>query len=301
MEAIGPEPVSPHYESFFLSRRFPLLAAFGCYFMQIMEDLNPGSFYGKSVTFNFYTLMLLGVGILESRYLLMKIPGPKLTWFYDSYHELEYMQLVNNWYDSLEEAIRIFTAKSKEQIDYYLVHQEYIYVKKRLLTSFLENERKALSENFNQRTVSLLNTIVSLENGNIKRKLSDITEQALNTVLNKVKDSNNNKDIIDSSFESALLGLRKGEMKYEGDTLLPMFLEELKKRSEPFAKLSQEEENKLFALSDDQRKYLVSLDNSAKAAYLNKVPDLAASLKNNQVYGQIVQRMKSRVESSLKH
>lgn len=300
MEAMGPEPVSPHYESLFLSRRFPIVAGIACYVMQILEDLNPGSFYGKSVTFNFYTMMLLGVGILESRYLLMKLPGPKLTWFYDAYHQLEFMQLMNNWYDTLEEAVRVFTSKSKEQIDYYLVHQEYVHVKKRLLTSFLENERKALSENFNQRTSNLLTSIVSLENGNIKRKLSDITEQALNTVMEKVKDPKNNKEIVDSSFESAILGLKKGEMKYEGDKLLPMFLEEFKKRSEPFEKLSQEEENKLFSLSDDQKKYLISLDNTAKVAYLNKVPDLAASLKNNEVYAQIVKRMKSRVESSLK-
>jgi hypothetical protein len=300
VEARGPEPVSPHYESFALSRRFPLIAAACLVIMGKLEDLNPGSFYGKSATFNTYTVMLLGVGISESRYLLMKVPTPKLTWFYDAFHTHEFRQMIQSWGDSLDEVIRIGTAESKEQIDYYNIHKEFVYVKKRVLTSFLENEKIALNENYKQRALSLLSTVENLENSNIKKKLTQETEQALNIVLNKIKDPKMNKEIIDASFESALKGLAQGEMKYEGDKLLPMLVEELNNRISPLKNLSQEEENKLFSINDDQKKYLVASDNKAKTDYLNKHPDLNTSIKNSEVYSEIVKRMKNRVESSIK-
>ena len=300
-DVMGPEPVSPHYESFVLSRRVPLIGAAFCYTMNVMEHLNPGSFYGKAFTHNVYTVMLVSVGLLESRYLLMKLPTPKLTWFYDAYAEHEHKQMMLNWYDSLEESIRHFTSKSKEQIDYYLIHKEYLYVKKRILTAYLENERINLDENFKQRSISILNSIKNLENANIKKKLAEATEQSLNVILTKLKDKNQNKEIIDASFSSALSGLRAGEMKFEGDRLLPMFVEELKLRTAPLEKLSPEEENKLFSLTEDQRKFIISADNRAKADYLNKVPDVSTSIKNSDVYKEILNRMKNRVETTLKH
>jgi len=299
-EARGPEPVSPHYESFALSRRFPLIAAACLVIMGKLEDLNPGSFYGKSATFNTYSIMLLGVGILESRYLLMKVPTPKLTWFYDAFHTHEFRQMIQSWGDSLDEVIRIGTTQSKEQIDYYNIHKEFVYVKKRVLTSFLENEKVSLNENYKQRALSLLSTVENLENSNIKKKLSQETEQALNIVLNKIKDPKLNKEILDASFDSALKGLADGEMKYEGDKLLPLFVEELKIRILPLKNLSPEEENRLFSINEDQKKYLVAADNKAKLDYLNKLPELTTTIKNSEVYSEIVKRMKSRVESSIK-
>ena len=173
-------------------------------------------------------------------------------------------------------------------------------MKKRVLTSFLENEKIALNENYKQRALSLLSTVENLENSNIKKKLTQETEQALNIVLNKIKDPKMNKEIIDASFESALKGLAQGEMKYEGDKLLPMLVEELNNRISPLKNLSQEEENKLFSINDDQKKYLVATDNKAKTDYLNKHPDLNTSIKNSEVYSEIVKRMKNRVESSIK-
>jgi hypothetical protein len=42
---------------------------------------------------------------------------------------------MNNWQDTLEEQSRKFLAITKEQIDYFLIHKEFAYIKKRSLTN----------------------------------------------------------------------------------------------------------------------------------------------------------------------
>ena len=41
----------------------------------------------------------------------------------------------NSWQDSVEEKSKKFLAVSKEQIDYYLIHKEFAYIKKRSLST----------------------------------------------------------------------------------------------------------------------------------------------------------------------
>ncbi len=44
---------------------------------------------------------------------------------------------MNNWQDNLEEQSRKFLSISKEQIDYYLIHKEFAYIKKRSLSTVI--------------------------------------------------------------------------------------------------------------------------------------------------------------------
>ncbi len=44
---------------------------------------------------------------------------------------------MNNWQDNLEEQSRKFLSISKEQIDYYLIHKEFSYIKKRSLSTVI--------------------------------------------------------------------------------------------------------------------------------------------------------------------
>lgn len=41
----------------------------------------------------------------------------------------------NSWQDAIEEKSKKFLALSKEQIDYYLIHKEFSYIKKRSLST----------------------------------------------------------------------------------------------------------------------------------------------------------------------
>ena len=71
------------------------------------------------------------------------------------------------------------TEINKEQIDYYLIHKEFVYIKKRSLSNvwfinkilqYLENEKKNLEKNYYDRTLNMLKTIKTLEDANIKKQ-----------------------------------------------------------------------------------------------------------------------------------
>lgn len=265
--------------------------------MHWLEQLNVNSFYGKQVTYEIYTLIVVLVGINESRYIVSRLPQPKLTWFYRSFHDHEQKQLLLSWYDSIEETTTSFLQATKEQIDYYLIHKEYNFVKKRVLTTYLENQRASLTKHFNERTINLLNNIKTLENNNIKAETNKIAEKALSNLLTKIKNQSENKEIIDSSFESALIGLKKGIMTYENDKILPAFIDELNKLSQPIINLTPEEENKKFALTNDQKKYLMDLDRRARQDYLTKEPEISTSIKNTSTYKSIIARIKAKAEN----
>lgn len=265
--------------------------------MGLLEDINVNSFYGKHATYEVYTLLVVLVGINESRYIFSRLPMPKLTWFYNDFHHHEHSQLILHWYDGLEERTMNLLQKSKEQLDYYLIHKEYNFVKKRVLTSFLENQRASLTNHFRERTISMLNNIKSLENSNVKAETNRIAETALNKALAKIKDNTQNKEILDASFESALVGLSKGVMQYENDRVLPLFLEELKQLTQPILNLTPEQENKKFSLTNDQKKYLMDLDKRARQDYLTKEPEVSTAIKNSPTYKTIVERIKAKAES----
>ena len=64
-----------------------------------------------------------------------KLISPRATWFYEAFMDHEFKQMGNSWQDSVEERSKKFLAVSKEQIDYYLIHKEFAYIKKRSLST----------------------------------------------------------------------------------------------------------------------------------------------------------------------
>jgi hypothetical protein len=272
------------------------------YTIQLIESLNLNSFYGQHAVYELYTLLIFCIGIFEIRYIAQKVPAPRLTWFYDAYVQHEMQQFWLNWQDTLEENSRPFLAVSKEQIDYYLIHKEFVYIKKRSLSNYLDNEKKNLEKHFYERTVTMLKSIENMENNNVKHKIKALTEEAVKVVLDKTASKEGRKALHQSSFQSALNGLRSGKMTYAGDSLLPLFVEEINKRIDPLKKLTATEESKLFSLSADQRRQLMDNDHRAKIEYLATPPDVtSAGVKNNDTYKNIITRMKSRIEASFKH
>jgi hypothetical protein len=90
-------------------------------------------------------------------------------------------------------------------------------------------------------------------------------------------------------------------MQYENDPILPLIQAEIKRKLEPLTKLTQDQENKMFALSADQKKQVAENDHRAKLGYLTNPPNITSgSVKNTDVYKNIIGRMKRRIESTFK-
>jgi len=55
----------------------------------------------------------------------------------------------------------------------------------------------------------------------------------------------------------------------------------------------------LFALNADQKKQVIELDHRAKIDFLSQTPNVASpSVKNSEVYRNIIGRMKRRIEAN---
>ena len=88
-------------------------------------------------------------------------------------------------------------------------------------------------------------------------------------------------------------------MTYENDPILPLIQSEIKQKLEPLFKMTSEEENKMFALTSDQKKQVAENDHRAKISYLSNPPNIASgNVKNTDVYKNITMRMKRRIEST---
>jgi len=149
--------------------------------------------------------------------------------------------------------------------------------------------------------VDLSENIKRFEDQNIQDKIREITDDALKVVFKRLEDPNIMQQIRRKSFESALDGLKSGKMTYANDSILPMIVEEVRKRTEDLKKLSPEEENKIFELNKDQRKIVAEMDHRAKIDYLSRTPEVASpSVKNAEVYKNIVSRIKRRIDASFK-
>jgi hypothetical protein len=88
-------------------------------------------------------------------------------------------------------------------------------------------------------------------------------------------------------------------MTYNNDPLLPLFIKEVNSQLLPLKQLSREEENRLFALTADQKKLIAEGDARLKTEYLSAAPSIAsASVKSTEIYRSITNRMKRRVETT---
>lgn len=65
-----------------------------------------------------------------------------------------------------------------------------------------------------------------------------------------------------SSFESALDGIRKGEMNYQIDPVLPILKDQIIARTTKYRNMSQEEESAILSLSQDQKVSVSKTDRS---------------------------------------
>jgi len=157
-QAVGPEQVSPHYETLSRSRRG--LIFFGLY----IGSINTISRFGgwehndwlRAMIWHHEFLIALYLGYIEIRHFTYFV-GPKFSVFYNVYSGYEYTQLANQWADAVEMTQTTHLRHTKEQLSYNGIDKEYEYVKKRALTNFLINSKLNAEINFHNRAVSMLN------------------------------------------------------------------------------------------------------------------------------------------------
>lgn len=98
-----------------------------------------------------------------------------------------------------------------------------------------------MEKNYYDRTLNMLKTIKNLEDSNVKNKMKAIADESLKSLQDYVNNTSNKDRIHRESFEGALIGLRKGEMRYENDPILPYFIEQFTSKTQALKGLTQEQ------------------------------------------------------------
>ena len=188
-EAVGPEQVSPHYESLSRSRR-GLIFMF-LYIGSITSLSRMGSWshneWLRAMVFHHEYIIAFYVGMSELRHFTFLV-GPKFTNFYNVYTRYETQQLVSQWADHTEEAQMQWLVPSKEQIEYVRINSEYDFVKKRALVNFLTTSRVNVEDHFHNRAQNMLNSIERYENANLKNLVGEITRSSFAKIEEKLAD-----------------------------------------------------------------------------------------------------------------
>lgn len=174
-EAVGPEQVSPHYETLSRSRRGVLFV-----FLYIATINSISRFGGwshnewlRGMIFHHEFLLAYYLGSIETRHFVYML-GPKFTVFYNVYSRYETQQLCMTWADATEEEQMRHLRHTKEQIEYMRINNEYDFVKKRSLINYLTNEKLNVEQHFHGRVSNMLRMIQNYENQNMRRHIKEI-------------------------------------------------------------------------------------------------------------------------------
>ena len=257
-EAVGPEQVSPHYESLSRSRR-GILFLMG-YIGSITTMTQMGGWSNnewlRGLIMHHEYLLAFYLGFMETRHFSFML-GPKFTLFYNVYSRYETIQLFQQWADTVEESQMHFLRHSKEQMEYIRINNEYDFVKKRAMINFLTNSRISAEQSFHSRAHNMLNQIQFFENNNLKTLLKGIGQGSIDKVNLALADASQSEQIKEQAFQSALSGIRSGIMTYENDPLLPILTEEVMSRTSAYQSLTSAEESQMLSLNNDQKRIVV--------------------------------------------
>ena len=293
--ATGPEQVSPHYETLSRSRRG--LIFFFLYIGSITSISRMGGWehnnWLRAMIWHHEFLISLYIGYIEVRHFTALV-GPKFSVFYNVYSNYEYMQMANQWADCAEMAQSQHLRHTKQQLEFNNIDKEYEFVKKRGLINFLTNSKLNAEASFHSRTLSMLNQIQNFEQANLKNEMKNVVQGSFEKVLGFLEDPDQADRIRRASFESALAGIKSGQMSYEGDILLPMLEDEVKERLVRFQGMTKDEEGKLLSLSDEQKKIVGDNDRKLKNEFLASAPHIAhGTVKNHEKYKSYMQMVQA--------
>jgi hypothetical protein len=235
-DMIGPEQVSAHYESYWISRRYSLTGLFlftSCALLQRVTDLNwVLRSYAASISL-YFTLMILFYEVPKYMFL------PMLTTFYNftMVNELKMMQ------NAIPERVQALVDKNMKealgQFDFLILHRKFAAVKAESLRNFLVNQELELKQGIKERAADLLKMAEDFEASNQKQLVGKVVA-ALREDIDKLLQAPP-KEVVDAAFDSALVGVKEGRMTYQGDRALDFILQRIRTEAEKFKGLSDEQ------------------------------------------------------------
>jgi len=125
------------------------------------------------------------------------------------------------------------------QLEYLQIHSSFKNVKKSLIENFIANQDADLKNHIKDRSLSLLRLAKQYEDNNQRGVLNQFIT-TVKTELDKIQASPS-AEIVESSFQSALKGIKAGKMTYEGDKVLPFIQSKIQENIQSFKKLTPQE------------------------------------------------------------
>lgn len=232
----GPEQVSTHYESFFVSRRFAL-TGLGMYaamaYLSKFTDLNWGL---KTIMAGLPLYFGLSIFLFE-------IPKYQFLPFLNRFYILTFNNELRMMQDAVPEEVQALVDKNMKealgQFDFLLLNKKFGAIKEESIRAFLRNQELELKQGVKERAADLLKMAEDFETANQKALLGKIVDAVSREVEAVMKQPP--KEMVAAAFESALNGIKEGKMTYKGDLALDYVLKKVRAESAKFKNLSPEQ------------------------------------------------------------
>lgn len=282
---VGPEQVSPHYENFMMSRKYALIFWGGVFALSFGASTVDLHWMAKSSIIPFVFWMQLHYFYLEGRKSMLK---PLLIRFYRRVAAHDIYNFNVFYHENIEVKLRELLRISKTQLEYWQLHKEFQDIKAESINNFLANEYINLQRHITDRAVNILKQAQAYEEINKNRYVQGMIDEA-SAEVDKAVNGPNKEAIQKSMLESAIKGLAKGYMDYEGDPILPLVQGAIKRNVEKFSKLNDVEQKRLLALTESQLQSLKDSDKRVREEYVHSEPKgLDASLKANEIVKKLL-------------
>ncbi|KAL4504177.1 hypothetical protein ABPG72_021015 [Tetrahymena utriculariae] len=273
---IGPEQVSPHYESFAMSRKF-LLTFWGGFFVlnfgMATVDLN---WIMKSTYIPWIFWFQLMYFFVEGKNSMFK---PLLQRFYRRAAANEIFTMEAFYHENIENKLRNLMRITKGQLEYWDIHTSYSEIRADSINNFLANEYLRLQSHITNRALNILKQAQAYETMNQAALLQKLIDDATAAIDNALK-GDKKAEVLSKSLDSAIDGISKGYMDYQNDPLLPLILSSIEANVKKITTLSAQEQANLIGLTAEQLKNIKDNDVRARKEFLESQPKLDNNLKN---------------------
>jgi len=167
-------------------------------------------------------------------------------------------------------------------MDYYLLHGDFNAVKAESLNRFLAHEQMNLQKHIHDRSVALLKAAKVAEVNNSRAVVNKVVANAIAEVNRRLESDIDR--IRDTMFDSALVGISRGQMTYENDPIILIARETIRAEVAKITGLSEQEQLQLVALTEQQIKSLKDMDENSKKEFLETAPKLDQLTMGTETY-----------------
>lgn len=132
-------------------------------------------------------------------------------------------------------------------------------MKQKLLANHIDVSKVELRKHAYQRVLAMLKQTEAYEKDNFNAEFNKLLKDAIDNIYSELQGAGG-EDIRSKAFESALLGIKAGEMKYENDAVLPLVLERIREFEDRVNSMSTEDLVELVKLRPQQKQAIRDAD-----------------------------------------